>query len=50
MLYNIAPPFPVPWSVDAKPRTIRDWNDLPHNVVQIADDAKFRKLLLFAII
>ena len=28
------------------PRTIRDWNNLPHNVVEIADDAKFRKLLL----
>ena len=32
------------------PSTIRDWNNLPHNVVEIADDAKFRKLLLFAII
>lgn len=28
------------------PRTIRDWNNLQHNVVEIADDAKFRKLLL----
>ena len=32
------------------PSTIRDWNNLPHNVVEIADDAKFRKLLLFTII
>ena len=32
------------------PSTIRDWNNLPHNVLEIADDAKFRKLLLFAII
>ena len=32
------------------PRTIRDWNNLPHNGVEIADDAKFRKLLLFTII
>ena len=29
------------------PRTIRDWNNLPHNVVEIEDDAKFRKSLLF---
>ena len=29
------------------PRTIRDWNNKPHNIVEIADDAKFRKLLLF---
>ena len=28
------------------PRTIRDWNNLPHNVVEIADDAKFRNILL----
>ena len=29
------------------PRTIRDWNNLPRtNVVEIADDAKFNKLLL----
>ena len=32
------------------PRTIRDWNNLPHNVVEIADDAKFRKLLLTMIL
>ena len=32
------------------PRTIRDWNNLPHNVVEIADDAKFRKLLLSMIL
>ena len=32
------------------PRTIRDWNNKPHNVVEIADDAKFRKLLLFTIL
>ena len=32
------------------PRTIGDWNNLPHNVVEIADDAKFRKLLLFTIL
>ena len=32
------------------PRTIRDWNNLPHNVVEIMDDAKFRKLLLFMIL
>ena len=31
-------------------RTIRDWNNLPHNVVEIADDPKFRKLLLFTIL
>ena len=29
---------------------IRDWNNLPHNVVEIADDAKFRKLMLFTIL
>ena len=28
---------------------IRDWNNLPHNVVEIEDDAKFRKSLLFTI-
>ena len=32
------------------PRTIRDWNNLPHNVIEIADVAKFRKLLLFMIL
>ena len=34
------------------PRTIRDWNNLAHNynVIEIADDAKFRKLLLFMIL
>ncbi|CAH3144832.1 unnamed protein product [Porites evermanni] len=32
------------------PRTIRDWNNLPHIVVEIAHDAKFRKLLLFTIL
>ena len=32
------------------PRTIKDWNNLPHNVVEIADDAQFRKLLLFMIL
>ena len=32
------------------PRTIRDWNNLPHIVVEIARDAKFRKLLLFTIL
>ena len=32
------------------PRTIRDWNNLPHNVVEIEDDAKFRKSLLFTIL
>ena len=32
------------------PLTIRDWNNLPHNVVEIADDAKFLKLLLFTIL
>ena len=32
------------------PRTIRDWNNLPHNFVDIADNAKFRKLLLFTIL
>ncbi|CAH3105199.1 unnamed protein product [Porites lobata] len=32
------------------PSTIRDWNNLLHNVVEIADDAKFRKLLLFTIL
>ena len=32
------------------PRTIRDWNNLPHNVVEIGDDAKFHRLLLFTIL
>ena len=32
------------------PRIIRDWNNKPHNVVEIADDAKFRKLFLFTIL
>ena len=32
------------------PCAIRDWNNLPHNVVEIADDAEFRKLLLFMIL
>ena len=31
-------------------RTVRDWKNLPHNVVEIEDDAKFRKLLLFTIL
>ena len=33
-----------------EPRTIRDWNNLPYNVVEFADDAKFHKLLLFMIL
>ena len=32
------------------PRSITDWNNLPHNVVEIEDDAKFRKSLLFTIL
>ena len=31
-------------------RTIRDWNNKPYNVVEIADDANFPKLLLFTIL
>ena len=30
-------------------KIFRDWNNLPHNVVGIADNAKFRKLVLFTI-
>ena len=32
------------------PRTIRDWNNLPHIVLEIAGDANFGKLLLFTIL
>ena len=27
-------------------RTVIDWNNLPHNVVEIEDDAKFHKLII----